>query len=387
MAEKPPDKRLLAELAAWRPRRGVISVYLRTDPDDPRQGWRTELRDGLKRLAERGAGEGADHRAALRASAGRVLARFPPGPHPGGRLQLGFVEVAEKPGREIWRALQFATQGTRLLHRERPYLRPLVELLDDGAPVGVVIVSAEQVRLLEWGLGVITEVKDFTPSFVKRFWRERRGPRQRDVARGQITTSAGRDQLDQRLEANRERFLHGAGRKVRTFLDRREWRLLLAFGDRGHVGNLIDGLGERPELKLAGEENLIHSERLQLAGKIEEAVRRCNRERERELVAQATGAALAANGRGALGVTDTMSALEQGRVEHLVLASERPIDVRPPEHPNQAQDGDVDPIGDAVVSERMIEQALMTSAAVTTVEGEAAMELAEHGGVGALLRY
>jgi len=387
VADKPPDKELLAELAAWRPPRGVISLYLRTDPDDPRQGWRTELRDGLKRLVEGGAGEGADHRAALRASAERITGRFPSGRHPGGRLQLGFVEVAEQPGREIWRSLQFSTQGTSLLHRERPYVRPLVELLDDGAPVGVIAVSAEHVRLLEWSLGIVEEIKEFSPSFMKRLWRERRGPRQRDIARGQVTTSAGKDQIDQRLEANRERFLHQTGRKIRTFLDRRRWRLLLAFGDRSIIGDIADGLGQRPELRVAGEENLMHAERLQLADKIEEAVRLCNRERERELVSQATDAALAANGRGSLGVEETMRALEQGRVEHLVLAAERPVDVDPPAHPNQAGDGNVDPIGDAVISERMIEQALMTSAAVTTVEGEAAAELARHGGVGALLRY
>ena len=386
MADKPPNQSVLTKFASWRPPAGVVSIYLRTDPADRRQGWRTELRDGLHSLIEGGAGEGADHRAALRAVAERVTGRFPDARQPEGRCQVGFVEVAEHPGQDFWRSLQVAPPGTSIVHRERAYLRPLLELLDDGAPVGILTVSAERIQLFEWGLGVFEEIHDWEPSFAKGTWKERRAPRMRDAARGQATSASGKDQVDQRLEANRERFQQQAGREVRVFLDDRGWRALIAFGDPALVAEVGDGLGHRPELRHGGEENLVHAERRELAGKVEAAVAELNRQRERELVRQATDAALSANGRGALGLTEIQRALDDGRVAHLVFAAERPVDVTSPTDPNRVGDRPAT-IGDELVRERMIEQALLTSAAVTPVEGEAASELAEHGGVAALLRY
>lgn len=386
MADKPPDQSLLSELAAWRPSGGVVTVYLRTDPADRRGGWRTELRDGLRKLVDGGVGEGADPRAALRAVGERVLARFPEGAQPEGRCQLGFVEVSERPGRELWRSLQADPGQTRIIHADRPYLRPLLELLDDGAPVGVLSVSTELVRICEWSLGIVTDLHEWAPEFERRDWRERRAPRMQDAARAQAISASGKDQVGQRLEANRERFLQQVGREARVFLDDRGWRALLAFGDPGLIAEVRDGLGERPELRIAGEENLIHADRRQLIGKVEAAVNEANRARERELVRRATDAALAANGRGALGVPEIERALADGRVAHLVFAAERAVDAEPPGTPARGGEG-ADPIGDELVSERMIEQALLTSAAVTPVEGEAAAELAAHGGVAALLRY
>lgn len=365
----------------------MLSVYLRVDPADRRQGWRTELRDGLRRIVEGGAGEGVDLRPVLRPTCERVLARFPDAAQPEGRCQLGFVEIGERPGRELWRSLQVPPRGgSRIVHRERPYLRPLLELLDDGAAVGVLAVSTEHVRLLEWSLGVLTDVREWEPEFAKGTWRERRAPQMSDVVRGQATSSSGRDQVDQRLEANRERFLQQVGREVRVLCGDRGWPGLLAFGDPALVAEIRDGLGERSDLRHGGDENVIHAERRELLDKVEAAVADLNRERERDLVRRATDAALAANGRGTLGLPETERALGEARVAHLVFAAERAVDTKPDGVPANGADG-VDPIGDEAVSERMIEQALLTSAAVTPVEGEAAAELAEHGGVAALLRY
>ena len=52
-----------------------------------------------------------------------------------------------------------------------------------------------------------------------------------------------------------------------------------------------------------------------------------------------------------------------------------------------AYEPDREPLDGLPVAELMVERAIQTSAAVTPVEGDAAAELAEHGGVAALLRY
>jgi hypothetical protein len=387
MADKAPDQGALTRLAAWRPRRGVLSIYLRTDPADRREGWRVELRDGLKRIASHALDAGEDHRAAVEQTAQRVLSRFPDGSHPGGRCQLGFVEVSDGGGREMWRSLQVSPRRTMIVHRERPFLLPVLELLDDGSPVGVAMVSGEGVRLLEWSLGEVEEVGSWEPEFMKPLWRERRAPRVRDPARGHGISAAGKDQMDQRLEANREHFLDQVGREVGRLLGRRRWRALLAFGDKRQVDRLRHGIDHRDRLRLAEERNLLHAGRQEVAERVGRFVAEINRERERNLVESATSATFSAEGRGVTGLTETQRALEQGRVDHLLLAAERAIDARAPEHPDDVGEAGSLNLLDPAVSEKMAERALLTGARVTPVEGRAAELLAEYGGVAALLRY
>jgi stalled ribosome rescue protein Dom34 len=105
-----------------------------------------------------------------------------------------------------------------------------------------------------------------------------------------------------------------------------------------------------------------------------------NRDRERALVERIKNAAFAKDRGGALGPVETMQALEQGRVEHLVYDSDH---FYPP--PGRTGHGEA-PDG-ATPIERMVELAVATSAKITPVEGDSADELDEQDGVAALLRY
>jgi stalled ribosome rescue protein Dom34 len=89
-----------------------------------------------------------------------------------------------------------------------------------------------------------------------------------------------------------------------------------------------------------------------------------------DLVQRARRAALA-GGPGTLGLALTRAALEEGRVERLLIADGTHDDGR----------GD-----EARLGERMIERALATGAEVTPVGGPAAAALGAHGGLAALLR-
>src|SRR6266542_4033404 len=233
-------ERLLRQLTEWQPPGGVLSVYLEIDHADRGQGWRIPVRDRLRELSERTPPREA--RRAFEAAARRVLERFPENaPPPQGRGHAGFVEVAERPT-EIWRSMQVAPRRVEVVHSTRPYVRPLVEMFDDGPWVGVVLASAERARLLAWSLGTLTELEDWEIVLWSRDWRERKAER---ALPGQYegASASGRDQFGQRLEANRRRFLREVGEKVGAEAASREWRHLIAFGSDEHTREVQAGLG------------------------------------------------------------------------------------------------------------------------------------------------
>ena len=108
-------------------RRAGVPIYLAIDHTDRSEGWRIELKD---RLA------GID-----REVSDRILGRFRrDAPPPAGRTQIGYVEVGGS-RREIWNGFQVDGVATEVVAAGRPYLAPLMRMLDDGSPVGVVVVS------------------------------------------------------------------------------------------------------------------------------------------------------------------------------------------------------------------------------------------------------
>lgn len=368
-----PTTETLRELLRWEPPHGVLSACVSIDPADRSEGWRIELRNQLSVLDR----DGADHDAkvALNATAERILDRFPPdSPLPRGRTHVGFVEVAQRPGREEWFAVQLDGPQTTATHGPRPEVGPLIALLDDGAPRGIAIVSAERVRLLRWELGWLAELEDWEIEIFSLDWRERKSQRPGDPARVQGAASSGRDQYGQRLEHNRERFLKEAGRLASERLQTGDAELL-AFGDAEHVREFAGGGGDR--VHPCGQLNLISAPLGDLETHVGEAIVGLNRERELKLAERIKSEA-AGGSRAAVGVQETLQALAEGRVEHLLYDAGASLDADLPEgvEPNGLSPG-----------ERMVELALATSARITPAEGEAAEALAEVGGVAALLRY
>lgn len=374
-----PEQETLKALAGWRPPNGVISVYVNIDHADRGEGWRIALKDELAFLREQGERVGLEHdpRKALNETLDRIAARFPPdAPPPDGRLQIGFCEVSLEAGREEWTEAQFDGVPTRAAHLDHPLLCPLAAVIDDGAPLGVALVSAEKVRLLEWSLGDLAELEDWEAVFYELDWRERKAQKPSDPKTAQGTTAAGSDQYAERLEANRERFLKETGARVDSEAQERNWRAVLAFGDPAHVRELVHGGHGHVEMRQVSDANLISEDLGSLQERVDDAVDEMNRERELQLVEHATNAALATNGRGLLGKDHVATALQEARVDHLIVASEIaeatvPPDERPPIDEHEA----------------LIEQAIATGAKVTPVEGRAAEALSEHEGVAALLRY
>jgi Bacterial archaeo-eukaryotic release factor family 5 len=364
-----PSGIALDELLDWRPDFGVITVCVGIDPADRSEGWLIELRKGLKTAIEPG-DDGHDRGRALESAAQRVLDRFEAEDLPSGRCQIGFCEATSaRRSRDIWTAAQMDGFRTSATYGARARLVPLLKLLDEGAAIGAIAVSAERVHLYEWKLGALDLIHDWEAEMYMRDWRERKSQKPANLARTQGASASGRDQFDQRLEHNRARFLEQTGRLAAAESHDRGWRRLIAFGDPEHVRELNEGAEKGAEVELAEEANVISEDHGRLLERVNAAVAAGNRRRELELIERAVEGAATPGGHGALGLIDIQRCLNEGRVEHLIFDAE-------------SQDP-----GLMEAEDELVERALRTSADVTPVEGAAAEKLAEHDGVAAVLRY
>ena len=356
------DARRLAE---WKPPQGVVSVYLRLDPDDRGGGWRTELGNGMSAILQRS--DELEHEAAraLRATCERIVERFANQERSLPRAEIGFIEVASKEGAESWWSTHLSpdTPATAAFD-ERPIVAPLVCLLEGGAPRGVALLSGERVRLLQWEPGHIEELESWELSIFSGDWRERKAQRMSDPARAQGVSASGRDQFDERLAENRNRFLGECGRLVTRPATQRGWSTLLVFGAADHAREFRQGLAVQGlAIERGGEADLISEPVGRLEAPIADAAAKLDAERDLELVERALETARGGT-RGTAGRQETEAALAEGRVETLVLDA-----------------------GRAAGSEAMVRAALEGGAGVSAVSGDAVELLSTVDGVAALLRY
>lgn len=354
------------KLSEWRPPLGVLSVYLGFDPADRGGAWRTELRNGLDAVLD--AHKEADHerRVALRATAKRLTERFEDGDlRPPPRGEVGFVEVAEKEGTEYWFAAGVPPADNCVEFGSEPVMAQLLELRGRGTPRAIALLSAERVRLLSCVEGAVEEVEDWELTITSLDWRERKSHSTNNPARAQGVGSSGHDQFDERLEHNRQRFLCECGGLVANRVAGDGFGGAIAFGPT-HDFESFEGGFNFPQVELAhgGDADLISAPTGKVGEVVAEVVARLDEERDRTVV-ERTLAEVKGGSRGAGGPQEIEGALEEGRVDHLVLdaATERPA------------------------GESLVRGALASGAQVTVVRGEAAAPLAEAEGVAAILRY
>jgi hypothetical protein len=349
-------QQLLREVVDWRPDGGVVSAYVSIDPGDRGEGWRIELKNQLA-ACDDGVAE-------------RVMRRFADeGPLPHGRTQVGFLEL-DGARRERWNGFQMADGPTRVVQGPSPHLEPLVRIVDDGWPLGIVVVALESVRVLEWGLGEVSELDGWELEITSLDWHERKSQRV-NPATGTGASASGRDQYGQRLEHNRERFLKEAGQLVASRYGDRVWRQLVIFGEGDRPALLARGLGGHLRERVHEvPQDLIRARASEVGARIEEELEHLNRLREEALVAKIEEA-ISATPSPALGPDEVLRALEQARAHHVIFDSTRNWESR---------EG-------MPIPELFIRRALATGADVTPAEGLAAAALGAREGAAALLRY
>lgn len=353
-------------LSDWRPPLGVLSVHLGFDPADRGGGWRTELRNALDAILDAHQESEHDLKVALRATAKRLIERFEDGDlRPPPRGELGFVEVAEKPGAERWWPTVAAPVATSCVEfGPDPAVAPLIELSCHGSPRGVALVSSERVRMLRCAEGALEDLEDWELSITSLDWRERKSQSTSNPARAQGVSSSGHDQFDERLEHNRQRFLGECGDLVAGVAEKNGLEEVLVFGPAKDVESFSAGFKSgQAKLTRGGDGDLISAPKGRLNEVVVGAIAAIDAERDRELAERAVGEAKGGS-RGAAGLQETRDALLEGRVDHLVFDTA---------------------IGEE--AEPLIRAALAGSARVTPVRDEVAEPLAEAEGVAAILRY
>lgn len=375
---------------------GIVSLYVGSTPErqvHTQPEWaivlKNELRDLRNRVKET---ESRDRWSAVH----RKLDDLGPeiewldDPKEHGRGRAVFAPVSADAVERV--AIQMPLPD-RVVLSETAHIRPLVSVLDEGRPAGIAIVDRSGVRLLEVAFGEAKDlgVFDFTESTEE--WRELKGPAGANPAHVQ-QQAPQRDLFEERLKEHVIRYAKAIGaEEVPKYAGRRGWDRLVVGGESRFAQPFVEALPNRDGLEVVRTEHeLRQTPATDVARSVLPLLNGSQRRRESELAEQAEQLALG-GGPGAVGLSDVLGSLAEGRVKHLVF--DETIEVEG----YRASDGRLVPPGDGEAPSRaeldpeprlvecMIERAFETSADVTPVSDAAAEVLASHDGVGAILRW
>jgi hypothetical protein len=377
-----PDVEELRRLAGWAPPLGVVSVAVSADPGDRSEAWRLQLRDDLRAVVAAHSDDEHERRIAVRATAERLIDRFVESAPPPARTMVGFAEVARDDGDGRWYGAELPLDRFPAAYGPRPRLAALVELVDIARRRTIVVLSSERVRILELVAGRSTELRDLELTTYEPSWRERKAQRPRDPARGHATSSSGKDQFGQRLDANRERWLGQVAGDLATWAREEDRREILILGETHIAERFIHSLGSDLDAAPVAEVDAISEPEHKIAERVTDALPELERTRQAAFVEQATDSARS-GGRGALGLQETAQALGEGRVDRLLIDPERSFDP----DPELARAIGVDDPDGWEPEQWLIATAITTGAAATPVRGDAAASLEPDDGVAAILRY
>ncbi len=381
-----PTPELIKELATTAPGTGVLSAHLRTDPRDPantnhQPAWHIALRNGLRAIeADLEGGDDRDARLAFRELSERIDLALPDlDPAERGR-SLSVFTTADG-SLDVRVTLQLPLLGDTVRWDRRPFISPLVDVVDHGRATGLVLVDSDEVVLMHWEGGRATEPEQSRYVLDLGDWTGREsGPH--DRMSGAQRASHG-EHHESRIDDHKRRFLHDAATKVATRLDELGWHRLLVAAAPGteepFVGALPEQTRERVtvtlDAHLTGEDPGSISEHVD--GPLEAAWRR-----EVEATIDSARSHSASGGAGATGAAEVLDALAQGRVAHLVYDPRLVIPASSVGPQVTAVLGEID---EALIVERAVEHAVETDAGVSAIGDHEG--LTEAGGIVATLRY
>lgn len=373
---------------------GVLSVYVTLDPQWRAESsvtppWELRMRHQL-----------ADIRRACRESGSRayakaVMARLDSlGPD----LDRLLDPTASGVGRVLFAGVSsdqvrsFSLQVPlvdRVVLEPQPYMRPLLAAWSNAGPAGVVAVSAEEVHVVDLRLGVadLVDTIAYEP------------PPEQRAREGLAAPTEPRFSVSQRdLWARREddkllRHLKTVGPRLAEHAAAREWDYLALTGDAILVQAVRDGLPSTAVEVLALDHPVNSLSPPKLAATVVPALDEARRRHHRELAERVRASAMSAN-TGACGLGETLWALQQGQVAHLLLEADRQWSGTRSLDGMLAPTAEIPPGADPAtlqtephLGERMVELALDNGARVTMLTPDAAEALADADGVGAILRW
>lgn len=288
---------------------------------------------------------------------------------------------------DFWRAYPLAVPvENHVFVADSPYIKPLTDVLDEYGRYGVVLVDREGARLFLFNQGELEETDGTLGEEVKR---TKRGGGSAAGRLGGLTARASRHEegiAQRNLKEVAElaaRFCEG-GRCSRIILGGTD-ETLTQF--QGMLPKDLQGrvVGSIP-LDMTASETEVLDRSLEVIQEVE-------RKREEELVEQLITAATSKGGHGALGLDDTLAAVQEGRAHILVVAEGYTATGYGCQNcgyiaAHEMQEcpfcgGKMAPIEDTVNT--IVRKAIELGVEVEVVKGSAALEKA--GSIGAILRY
>ncbi|MFG1750163.1 VLRF1 family aeRF1-type release factor [Streptosporangium sandarakinum] len=382
------DRAALREVVSISDELGVLSFYVTVDPRaDPgsRPAWRIKFANDLGELRRRAE---ADPERARRTAVLKRLDGLERDFHAlldPSRPGVGRVLFAPV-GRDEARTFSFQLPvADQMVLETTAYVRPLVNTVETAPPAGIVVVSRDGTRVVDYRYGQAEDLGGMRFEIASDDWRDPGGPSRTDYP---SHGTPYRDRFEKRVADNVARLTREAGQRVAEEAANRGWTAIVVLGD--------PPLGEI----LAGELNgdVIQLGSVAEPGSPTKLVERVRPQLEQArtrlgalLAGQARDGALS-GGRGSLGLADTLGALNDSRVAQLLLDESRewsgrcaadgllyPPYATPPGNPEITEE--------PRMGERMIERALDIDAEVIVLDGAAAEALADVDGVGAILRW
>jgi len=332
---------------------GVLSVSVDADPELG-TAWQTPVRAGLRRIVKEARQRPRAERWALVALLDELDPELeslldPQRPSRGRALFAGVTAGGPFPV-ELRAPLPTHVGLDRLATA-----LPLVAVQQRGRPAGVAIVSAARLELAEWDLGQLRELTtiELAPSGEQDRGRPATEPAvpQPFPERDRLRAGAGA-----RLAAR----LREAGAELAREATLRGWDFLIADGDPRLLDPLAHGLDTGDCELVRSPRPLTGASDAETAERVAALLGELRAERTRRLLGRLDGTA-ATRDRAVI-----ESALEQGRVAHLLLPASR--------EPEQA-----------AAAESLLRRALAASAEVTLVEGPPSALGSD--GAAALLRW
>ncbi len=376
------DPTLLADLAQARPEGGVVSLYLDTDPRKPENSsdnpvWLVQLRNGLRTVGDRIDAQGdRDTILAWRDAAGRIEER-----------------VRELSAADRGRALALFTTPDGSWERivashlelgqahaawdDRPWVAPLAELVDRGRPIGIVLLDSDEMSVLRWADGRVSEsgVEADLDSF-----------RSENITGGEgghdprLRTHS--EQLSSRAYEHQRRFLADAAATVARALPGLDVDTFVVAHAPGSLADFEANLPKDVADRLGGtiEAHLTGLDPNQVADRLEADLAQVARARGAAVVAEAVEGA-ARGGAGSMNAAQVLRALAEHRVDALVLTPHLELTS---EVVGELAESFLANVPEDHLVERVIEQAITTGASVTVADSP---ELVEAGGLAATLRW
>jgi hypothetical protein len=382
------DDKALLDLSRRTDALGVLSVYVNADPTGDRNATAIDLKNRYRELQRRIAEDGpADRRREMVAALERLgteVERLAT-PTESGRGRVAFAALG---GDWVVRLDSQMPVPNRVVLDDGPFVHPLLELLDEGRTAGVVLVSGDDARLLQWRLGRMQPVSRMAQEEIEAP-HERAGQIGGGPA-GQYNTPV-QEHRKARERDRARRFLDQVAEAVAAMAAERRWeRILVTGGDRwtdvlaAKLPEPLQDLVIRDTRVLAGLDD---------PGLLAAVTERLHAEHtagERRLLERIRDAGLGQV--GALGLSQVAGALNEGRVAHLVYDPEvryvGSVDADGAVYADaEAGAGDQPHTSEPRLTERLVERALATGARVSPIEGAAGGVLQDAAGIGALLRW